>query len=70
MQETDNHIKKVEVMAWQLHDVEVIIDANKCNSILYHAWECHLKLTNNQKSDQPKKEKSRAAQNLAGNRHH
>ncbi len=24
----------------------------------------------NQKSDQPKKEKSRAAQNLAGNRHH
>jgi hypothetical protein len=34
-------------MAWQLHDVDVIIDANKYNSILYHACKCHLKLTNN-----------------------
>lgn len=39
--------KKSKVMAWQLHDVEVIIDANKCNSILYHAWEGHEKVTNN-----------------------
>lgn len=37
----------LEVMAWQLHDVEVIIDANKCNSILYLAWEGHVKVTNN-----------------------
>jgi len=34
-------------MAWQLHDVEVIIDANKCNSILYHAWEGHVKVIDN-----------------------
>jgi hypothetical protein len=47
MQETDNHILKVKVMAWQLHHVEVIIDANKCNSVLYLAWEGHLKVTNN-----------------------